>query len=67
MNILTTMAPGLVGQRRPARADACAAGILPLQRAAVDRHTLAPGMGPLNDERVPACRTVGRSAAAAQT
>ena len=27
----------------------------------------APGMDPLNDERVPACRTVGRSAAAAQT
>lgn len=66
MNILTMMAPGPVGQRRPPPADACAAGTLPLQRAAIDRHALARGMGPSNDEQVPVCRMVGRPAAAAQ-
>ena len=66
MNILTIMAPGLVGQRRPAPADACAAGTLPPQRAARDRHALAQAMGLSNDEQVLVSQTVGRPAAAAQ-
>ncbi|MCZ4315656.1 hypothetical protein O4H66_19820 [Comamonadaceae bacterium G21597-S1] len=65
MNVLTTMAPGLIGQRRPACAETRAVDTVPLQPAAIDRHALAQAIGLSNDEQVPVSRTVGRPAAAA--